>query len=289
MKIRTQGVFLAALAVGARRLARRSVGRHWRRRCAPRGRHQGDRGQPRSQRRRPHQRPAPPSRGDAGLHRLQPGMIALDLSAGGGYTTELLARSIGPTGKVYGQSRPRIPTTPAPTPAAPEGNANPSATPSAAAPPPPAAAPRPSPVALADRDEQAQGRQHRRRADRRGRAAVRGSGPGRAGRRQARSRDPDVQLSRPRLPERRSRGDEQGGVQGAEARRHSMSSPTIPAGPAPASPNRARCTGSRRRSCARKSRPPASSWSPRATSCATPTTRATRTRPTRRCPRTSSS
>ncbi len=45
---------------------------------------------------------------------LRPGLIALDLSAGGGYTTELLARSIGPTGKVYGQSRPR-PATPAPT------------------------------------------------------------------------------------------------------------------------------------------------------------------------------
>src|SRR4051794_39835828 len=82
---------------------------------------------------------------------LKPGLVALDLSAGGGYTTELLARSIGPTGKVYGQSRPR-PATPAPTPAAPEGNANPSATPTAAAPPPPARAPRPSPVALADRD-----------------------------------------------------------------------------------------------------------------------------------------
>ena len=38
---------------------------------------------------------------------FKPGLIALDLSAGGGYTTELLARSIGPTGKVYGQSRPR--------------------------------------------------------------------------------------------------------------------------------------------------------------------------------------
>ena len=81
---------------------------------------------------------------------LKPGLIALDLSAGGGYTTELLARSIGPTGKVYGQSRPR-PATPPPAPTNPEGNANPSATP-AAAPPPPAAPPRPSPVALADRD-----------------------------------------------------------------------------------------------------------------------------------------
>lgn len=85
---------------------------------------------------------------------LRPGLIALDLSAGGGYTTELLARSIGPTGKVYGQSRPR-PATPAPRPAASEGNANPSAAPVAApvaAPPPPAGAPRPSPVALADRE-----------------------------------------------------------------------------------------------------------------------------------------
>src|SRR5256885_10410837 len=38
---------------------------------------------------------------------IRPGIVALDLSAAGGYTTELLARSIGPTGKVYGQSRPR--------------------------------------------------------------------------------------------------------------------------------------------------------------------------------------
>ena len=40
---------------------------------------------------------------------IRPGIIALDVSAGGGYTTELLARSIGPTGQVYGQSRPRNP------------------------------------------------------------------------------------------------------------------------------------------------------------------------------------
>ena len=81
---------------------------------------------------------------------VKPGITALDLSAGGGYTSELLARALGPTGKVYGQSRPR-PATPPPAPTNPEGNANPSATP-AAAPPPPAAPPRPSPVALADRD-----------------------------------------------------------------------------------------------------------------------------------------
>ena len=40
---------------------------------------------------------------------IRPGIVALDLSAAGGYTTELLARSIGPTGKVYGQRRPRDP------------------------------------------------------------------------------------------------------------------------------------------------------------------------------------
>ncbi len=54
---------------------------------------------------------------------VRPGITALDLSAGGGYTTELLARAAGPTGKVYGQSRPG-----------------------------PSFGPRPSPVALADRD-----------------------------------------------------------------------------------------------------------------------------------------
>lgn len=84
---------------------------------------------------------------------IVPGITALDLSAGGGYTTELLARSIGPTGAVYGQSRPpRDPSQPAPRPAAPEGNANPTAAP-VAAPATPPAPPRPSPVALADRGE----------------------------------------------------------------------------------------------------------------------------------------
>ena len=88
---------------------------------------------------------------------IVPGITALDLSAGGGYTTELLARSIGPTGAVYGQSRPpRDPSQPAPRPAAPEGNANPTATPAPATAPAaatPPAPPRPSPVALADRND----------------------------------------------------------------------------------------------------------------------------------------
>lgn len=78
---------------------------------------------------------------------ITPGITALDVSAGGGYTTELLARSIGPTGKVYGQSRPR-PATPPPRPANAEGNSNPTVKADA---PPPVGLPRPSPEALADR------------------------------------------------------------------------------------------------------------------------------------------
>src|SRR5215204_4480569 len=80
---------------------------------------------------------------------IRPGIVALDLSAAGGYTTELLARAIGPSGTVYGQSRPPS-QTPTPPPAR-EGNSNPSATPSAAS-TTPAPARRPSPVALAERD-----------------------------------------------------------------------------------------------------------------------------------------
>ena len=91
---------------------------------------------------------------------LRPGLVALDLSAAGGYTTELLARAIGPTGKVFGQSRPRNPNQPPPAPAAPEGNSNPTAAtpPAAAAPAAPPAAPRPSPVALTERDKALQGK-----------------------------------------------------------------------------------------------------------------------------------
>ena len=126
----------------------------------------------------------------------RPGMTALDLSAAGGYTTELLARAIGPSGAVYGQSRPR-PSQPPTPPAAPEGNSHPSATPS---PPPatPAAAPRPSPVALAERDKALQS------------AGIKAAPiiavtrpfedpvPPELATESARSRDLDVQLSRPR-------------------------------------------------------------------------------------------
>ncbi len=37
---------------------------------------------------------------------VRPGMVVLDISAGGGYTTELLARAVGSGGRVYGQSAP---------------------------------------------------------------------------------------------------------------------------------------------------------------------------------------
>ena len=64
----------------------------------------------------------------------RPGMVALDVVAGGGYTTELLARAVGPTGRVYAQSAPRVAR---PQPAAPEGAAAPVAAPAV---PPPASA-----------------------------------------------------------------------------------------------------------------------------------------------------
>jgi predicted methyltransferase len=82
---------------------------------------------------------------------IRPGIVALDLSAAGGYTTELLARAIGPSGTVYGQSQPRNPSgAPAP-PAAAEGGSNPTAAPGAAS-ATPAPARRSSPEALAERD-----------------------------------------------------------------------------------------------------------------------------------------
>lgn len=39
---------------------------------------------------------------------IKPGMKVADLAAGGGYTTELLARAVAPTGVVYGQNSPFI-------------------------------------------------------------------------------------------------------------------------------------------------------------------------------------
>jgi len=73
----------------------------------------------------------------------RPGMTVLDVSTGGGYTTELLARMVGPTGLVWAQGRPRNPGAPPAMPAQPEGGAAP-----AAAPPAP---PRSTADVLADR------------------------------------------------------------------------------------------------------------------------------------------
>jgi predicted methyltransferase len=82
---------------------------------------------------------------------IRPGVVAVDLSASGGYTTELLARAIGSSGKVYGQSRPVDPNRVPQPPVTPEGNSNPATTSSAAS-AAPKGAPRPSPVALAERE-----------------------------------------------------------------------------------------------------------------------------------------
>ncbi|MFZ4479054.1 MAG: hypothetical protein ACOYNZ_04065 [Rhodoferax sp.] len=57
---------------------------------------------------------------------IRPGMMALDLSTGGGYTAELLARAVGPSGTAYGQSQPPRSAQAAARPApAPEGNSSP--------------------------------------------------------------------------------------------------------------------------------------------------------------------
>jgi predicted methyltransferase len=80
---------------------------------------------------------------------VRPGMKALDLNAAGGYTTELLARAVGPSGQVFGQSPPpRDAGTPALPPATPEGGAMPARSGAMTA---MAARPLPSPQALAVR------------------------------------------------------------------------------------------------------------------------------------------
>jgi predicted methyltransferase len=57
---------------------------------------------------------------------VRPGMVALDLNAAGGYTTELLARAVGPNGRVFGQSPPpRDANSPPLKSVAPEGNSAP--------------------------------------------------------------------------------------------------------------------------------------------------------------------
>ena len=85
---------------------------------------------------------------------IRPGMKALDISAAGGYTSELLARAVGPAGAVYGQSAPRVANRVTVAPTAPEGNSHPS-TPAAIA-PAPASPRRSSPDALAEREKSLQ-------------------------------------------------------------------------------------------------------------------------------------
>jgi predicted methyltransferase len=81
---------------------------------------------------------------------IKPGIVALDVSAGGGYTTELLARAIGPTGTVYGQRPPpRAPGT-VTGPAQREGESRPDLV---ATPPPPAPPGGPARNPVADRQE----------------------------------------------------------------------------------------------------------------------------------------
>lgn len=82
---------------------------------------------------------------------VREGMVALDVSAGGGYTTELLARTIGPAGSVYGQSQPRDPNRAPILPTAPEGKSAPVAAPEAAPAAPRSAPLRTSAIALTER------------------------------------------------------------------------------------------------------------------------------------------
>ncbi len=43
---------------------------------------------------------------------MHPGMKVLDMGAGRGYSTELIARAVGPNGMVYGQNPPDLPEKP---------------------------------------------------------------------------------------------------------------------------------------------------------------------------------
>jgi predicted methyltransferase len=84
------------------------------------------------------------------------GMTVLDLSAGGGYTTELMARAVGPAGRAFGQSQPpRAPGAPPRPAVAPEGNASPQLAAPAAVPSNAPAVRRTSPQALTERAKNA--------------------------------------------------------------------------------------------------------------------------------------
>ena len=82
---------------------------------------------------------------------IRPGMTVLDVSAGGGYTTELLARATGPSGVVYGQRPPpRSPSRAATAPAQPEGDSRPGTAAAQASPSPQAATDPAGPIANRD-------------------------------------------------------------------------------------------------------------------------------------------
>jgi predicted methyltransferase len=83
---------------------------------------------------------------------IRPGGVALDLSTGGGYTTELLARAVGPEGRAYGQSAPPRAATAPPLPVVtPEGNSSPQLASTPAPPPTPIRPRKTSEQALAER------------------------------------------------------------------------------------------------------------------------------------------
>jgi predicted methyltransferase len=87
---------------------------------------------------------------------IRPGLTALDLSTGGGYTTELLARAVGPAGRVYGQSQPpRAADAPARPAVTPEGNSAPQLTTTPIAQSSPPVVRRTSAQALAERAKNA--------------------------------------------------------------------------------------------------------------------------------------
>lgn len=81
---------------------------------------------------------------------MRPGMTVLDVSAGGGYTTELLARATGPSGVVYGQRPPPRSSRAAAAPAQPEGDSRPGTAAAQASPSPQATTDPAAPIANRD-------------------------------------------------------------------------------------------------------------------------------------------
>ena len=179
---------------------------------------------------------------------VKSGMTVLDMGAGGGYSTELMARAVGPERQGlwpgFRDQRPR------------QG-------------------------ALRGAHED---RRHEER--RRAGAPVRRSAAG--GRGQRRSHHVLLFLPRHHLHGGRSRRDEQEAVRARSSPAGSWSSPTIRPSPAPAPRSARPCTGSRRARSEARSRRPASSSSAAAISSAIRRTRATSGSSSPRCRSTSS-